>query len=304
VSWATVLDIPEQNGFSRRISVRRLLLTASAFAMLSGVAFAQTSNSGSASNATNSSGSQSSAVSNPRATVTGNSVGNGASSSTSGAKSVANTRSSSGASANPTLVSKTATNVYIDQSSGGSGGSSGGASGASEPTTTNLNERYSGSYTVRNTPQVSAPNVLGGNACAVGASGGLALPGFGITAGTTWADKACERRQQAALLFNMGELTVARELMCQDDQVRKAMQAGGKPCVVDTVVAQAAPATAPRQAAQAIPAALVVPPIKTAAIVPAVVPAANPPAKAVPAWCGKATPSTEASKAYVAQACS
>jgi hypothetical protein len=303
VSWATVLDIPEQNGFSRRISVRRLLLTASAFAMLSGVAFAQTSNSGSASNATNSSGSQSSAVSNPRATVTGNSVGNGASSSTSGAKSVANTRSSSGASANPTLVSKTATNVYIDQSSG-SGGSSGGASGASGPTTANLNENYSGSYSVRNTPDVTAPNVLGGNPCAVGASGGVSLPGFGISAGTTWADKACERRQQAALLFNMGEQTVARELMCQDDQVRKAMRAGGKPCVVDTAVAQAAPATAPQQAVQAIPAALVVPPIKAAAIVPAAVAAANPPAKAVPAWCGKATPSTEASKAYVAQACS
>jgi hypothetical protein len=282
--------------------VRYILLTAAALAMLSGEAFAQTSTSGSASNATNTSGSQSSSVSNPKVTVSGNSVGNGTSASTSGARSVANTRSSSRASANPTLTSTTATNVYVtDPTSGGSAGA-GATPAYSAPTTSNLNTNYSGSYTVRNTPEVIAPNVSGGNPCAVGASGGVALPGFGITAGGTWADKACERRQQAALLFNMGEPMVARELMCQDEQVRKAMLSGGKPCVVDTMISQsAAPATVARQAAPMVPAAS---PTKVASADLARAAAAGLPVTPTPEWCRRAAPSTDASKAYVAQVCS
>ena len=155
-----------------------------------------------------------------------------------------------------------------------------------------MNTNYSGSYTVRNTPEVIAPNVVGGNPCAVGASGGVALPGFGITAGGTWADKACERRQQAALLFNMGEPMVARELMCQDEQVRKAMLSGGKPCVADTMVSQEQ---------RAAPAMLVASPIKAAS--PPLARALGRPVTPKPDWCNRAAPSTDASKAYVAQAC-
>jgi hypothetical protein len=293
--------------------VKQILLAATALAMLSGAAFAQTSTSGSASNATNTSGSQSSAVSSPRVTVSGNTVSNGTSASTSGAKSVANTRSSSGASANPRLTSTTATNVYVTDPNGGSGTSGAGTAAtspstpgagtaATSPATSNLNTNYSGSYTVRNTPEVIAPNVMGGNPCAVGASGGVALPGFGITAGGTWADKACERRQQAALLFNMGEPMVARELMCQDEQVRKAMLSGGKPCVADTMVSQAATPAAVVQ--QAVPAVPVASPIKAASADPARAAAAGLPVTPTPEWCKRAAPSTDASKAYVAQVCS
>lgn len=97
------------------------------------------------------------------------------------------------------------------------------------------------------------PSVVGGNACAVGASGGMSVAGFGIAAGSTWADRACERRQQAALLFNMGESKVALELMCQDDHVRDAMKLSGKPCSADIPVAQA-PAVVAVPVAQAAPA--------------------------------------------------
>ncbi len=112
---------------------------------------------------------------------------------------------------------------------------------------------YGGGYTVRNTPAVIPPSVVGGNACAVGASGGMSVAGFGIAAGSTWADRACERRQQAALLFNMGESKVALELMCQDDHVRDAMKLSGKPCSADIPVAQA-PAVVAVPVAQAAPA--------------------------------------------------
>ncbi len=164
-------------------------------------------------------------------------------------------------------------------------GSSGNLSPARPGGNDDLN--YSGSYTIRNTPEVIAPSVVGGNPCAVGASGGVSLPGFGLALGGTWADKACERRQQAALLFNMGENKVAVELMCQDDNVRSAMKTGGKACAADIAVAQ-------------VPAPVVALPDPAA---PVVLMAAQMPALPKPEWCARAAPSTEASKAYVAQLC-
>lgn len=278
--------------------MRALLLAATALALLGGSAYAQTSNSGSNSTTTvnTSSGSQSSSVSNPRVNVIGNPIGNGASSSTSGAKSTSSSRSNSRSAAvgNVTNVYAGYTGTTTDPSS-----STTGTAGTGGDPTVNMN--YSGSYTVRNTPEVIPPNVMGGNPCAVGASGGLSMPGFGLAMGATWADRACERRQQAALLFNMGEQKVALELMCQDDNIRSAMRVAARPCTADTPapVSQAPAATAP-VAQAAAPAVIAV-----AASAPAkpVVIASAMPAAPKPEWCARAKPDTEASRAYVAQAC-
>jgi hypothetical protein len=145
-------------------------------------------------------------------------------------------------------------------------------SGTSDPTSSEQYLGYGGGYTVRNTPDLQPPNVLGGNPCAIGASAGVSMAGFGIAGGATWADRQCERRQQAALLYNMGEQKVAVELMCQDDNVRAAMRVSGKPCSADLAAVQV-PAAAPLRA------------------------------EPRPEWCVRAAPTTEASKAYVAQAC-
>ena len=157
---------------------------------------------------------------------------------------------------------------------------------------------------MRNTPEVIPPNVMGGNPCAVGASGGVSTPGFGLAMGATWADKACERRQQAALLFNMGEQKVALELMCQDDHVRDAMKIAARPCTADipapAPVAQA-PAAATTATAQSF-APAVLPVIGSAPAKPVAIASALPTAPK-PDWCIRARPDTEASKAYVAQMC-
>src|SRR4029077_14611379 len=152
---------------------------------LYGPAFAQNSNSNSRSNATvnTTSGSQAASVSSPKVDVIGNPIGNGASSSNSGAKATSNNRTASRSAAGGNT-----TNVNVGYSGGeGSGGStgSGGTSGGGV--------NYGGSYTVPITPEVIAPSVVGGNPCSVGASGGVSMPGFGISLGGTWADKACER---------------------------------------------------------------------------------------------------------------
>ncbi|HUN38701.1 MAG TPA: hypothetical protein VMU81_00275 [Acetobacteraceae bacterium] len=253
-------------------------------------AFAQTSsNSGSNSNATVTTTSGSSAVSSPRVNVIGNPIGNGASSSYSNSNAVSNTRSSARSSA---VGNTTTVNVTSSTSSNGTSGA--GSSGTSgDPAVS-----YSGSYTVHNTPEVIPPNVMGGNTCAVGAAGGLALAGFGIAGGGTWADRACERRQQAALLFNIGEPEAAIELMCQSDDVRAAMKTAGKPCRADIAAAIAVPATPVAQQTGAT--------VQGAAVIAA---ASAAPAEAAgpvaprPAWCSHAAPSTEPSILYVKKMC-
>jgi hypothetical protein len=293
--------------------MRSTLLAATALAMLCGPVFAQTSQSNSGSNATvnTASGSQSQSVSNPRVSVIGNPIGNGTSSSDSGARATSNNRSASRSAAVGNTTNVTVSGYAgIDNSgsstrsgatgggttrSGGTGSSSGTGS-AGDPSTGTTGGGYldyGGSYTIRNTPEVIAPSVVGGNPCSVGASGGISLPGFGVALGGTWADKACERRQQAALLFNMGENKVAVELMCQDDNVRTAMKAGGKPCTADIQPVASAPAVGPTTMAASLPAS-------PAEIVLAAAHSATAPR---PDWCSKAAPTTEASKAYVAQVC-
>lgn len=238
--------------------MRHILLAATALAMLSGSAYASSTGSNSQSTAT--AVTQSGAAS--KSAAYGN-VGN---------------------SSNINI------NTYAGvDSSGGSSGSGATAATTTSATDPTANIHYSGGYTVRNTPDVTPPNVLGGNPCAVGASGGLSMSGFGIAAGATWADKQCERRQQAALLFNMGEQRVAVELMCQDEHVREAMRLSGKPCTVDLAAAQA-PATAAAPAARA----------PSVMMVAAAAPARTEPKRE---WCARAAPTTEASKAYVAQVC-
>ena len=225
--------------------MRTLLLAATALAMLGGAAYAQS------------------------ASTSGLNT-NGASSSNSAAKAVSSTRSAAHSVA---VGNSTTVNVS------GSGTNS-------DPATTTGSDQYigyGGGYTLRNTPEVIPPGVVGGNACAVGASGGVSVAGFGLAGGATWADRACERRQQAALLFNMGEQKVALELMCQDDNVRTAMKLGGKPCSADAAAAQAS--------------------VPVAQVPASVLPAPTVPAVPRPEWCARARPATEASKAYVAQEC-
>ena len=194
--------------------MRSFLLAASALTILCGAAFAQTSNSGSTSGATvdTTSGSQSSSVSNPKVNVIGNPIGNGASSSTSGANSRSGSNSRSGAAASSGQSSSTSTGgrssstsaVTINNGSTGSTGATGAGSDGTTAAGTTSSGSYSGTQILRNTPEIVAPSIIGGNPCTVGMSGGVSLPGFGIVTGGSWEGKACERRQLAALLYNMG----------------------------------------------------------------------------------------------------
>lgn len=63
----------------------------------------------------------------------------------------------------------------------------------------------------------------------VGASGA----GFGFSFGTTWRDSACVRRLDARQMSAFGDISTAREMMCDSELVRQAAKRAGKPCVED-----------------------------------------------------------------------
>ncbi|MDA8049888.1 MAG: hypothetical protein M0002_07775 [Rhodospirillales bacterium] len=170
--------------------------------------------------------------------------------------------SASGSYAATGSSSASLTQIYNVDPPGGS------ANTAADPTV-NDNVTYGGAYTVHNVPEVIPPSWGGQNVCAVGASGGVGVAGFGITLGGMWSDSGCERRNSAVVLYQMGEHKAAVALMCQDRHVAQAMQAAGQPCPVTApAVSMAAPAVrsavaaataaqaAPRIAARAAPAGL------------------------------------------------
>jgi hypothetical protein len=254
--------------------MKQFLVMAAACLVLAVPAYAQ--NAGSVSNAqvTNSSNSGSSS------SVYGNPIGNGASSSLSGAQASSGSRSAStsqsgistartGASSASTGASSAA--ITINNGTGTAGDPSSDPAGNGDPTI-----NYTGGYTVRNVPDVVAPSIVGGNPCAVGVSGGVAVAGFGISGGGTWADRACERRQEAALLYNIGQHNASIALLCQDDHVREAMYSVGQAC--GTRVAMAAPPVAQASAIVARPMVAVAPAVRVAPIA-----AATKPAR--PDWC-------------------
>jgi len=238
--------------------MKRMLLAGATLMLCASPAFAQTTYSTSTSNLNN----NTAALSGSQSSVRGTTIGNGTSSSNSNA--VSGSRSVAGSASNATSgyatartgSSSAAINVY--SGSNNPSGDPSGSTGGGDPTI-----NYTGGYTVRNVPDVVAPSIIGGNPCTIGASGGLGVSGFGITGGATWADRACERRQNAALLYNIGKHAAAVALLCQDPHVRDAMYATGEACVPPrvaavayppaSVAAVAAPQPAPRVIPQPVP---------------------------------------------------
>jgi hypothetical protein len=102
---------------------------------------------------------------------------------------------------------------------------------ASASTTINATTPAQTSQVVWQAPAVYAPPVVGGNLCAVGASSGVSWLGAGLALGASWESDNCERRQLAAMLYNAGSTTAAKELLCDQRAVYDAMRRAGTPCV-------------------------------------------------------------------------
>jgi hypothetical protein len=87
----------------------------------------------------------------------------------------------------------------------------------------------------RTVPNVFAPGLAaaGSEVCLGSVSGGGSGSGFGLTIGGTFVDRECQLRLNARTLATLGYPVAARETMCLDEDVRRAMYAAGTPCAGD-----------------------------------------------------------------------
>ena len=107
--------------------------------------------------------------------------------------------------------------------------SSGSTNDTTSTTTNTTNNNNNSKVPV---PTASAPGMsaYSQDICAVGKSGGIQLPGVGITGGSTSRDMNCERMKLSKLLNDYGMKVAAVAILCQDPRVFEAMEQAGTPC--------------------------------------------------------------------------
>lgn len=86
--------------------------------------------------------------------------------------------------------------------------------------------------------------------CMGSTSGGVGFAGGSVSLGTTWSDDNCVNRLNAREIHSYGDAVLAKEIMCENEVVRKAAIRVGRPCMVDggtagkTVIATSQPVDA------------------------------------------------------------
>lgn len=69
--------------------------------------------------------------------------------------------------------------------------------------------------------------------CMGSTSMGAGFAGGSLSLGTTWEDIACIRRLDSREIKAMGDTQAAKELLCNNEEVRQAFKRVGRPCVID-----------------------------------------------------------------------
>lgn len=111
-----------------------------------------------------------------------------------------------------------------------------------DTTSTTTNTTNNNNNTKVPVPTASAPGMsaYSRDICAVGKSGGIQLPGVGISGGTTARDMNCERMKLSKLLNDYGMKVAAVAILCQDPRVFEAMEQAGTPCPFEGKIGGAA----------------------------------------------------------------
>lgn len=96
---------------------------------------------------------------------------------------------------------------------------------------------YGGNYRVESNAAVFAPALAAGvNPCAVSASVGGGWIGGGGSIGSSWSDKSCERRAEAAMLAGLGRPELALRHLAKDPEIYQTLVDAG---VINQVAAVA-----------------------------------------------------------------
>ena len=104
-------------------------------------------------------------------------------------------------------------------------------SGSSNNTTSTTTSTTNNNSTIP-VPSAGAPSMsaYSQDVCAVGRSGGIQLPGVGLSGGSTARDMNCERMKLSKLLNDYGMKVAAVAILCQDPRVFESMEQAGTPC--------------------------------------------------------------------------
>ncbi len=104
-------------------------------------------------------------------------------------------------------------------------------SGSTNDTTATTTNTTNNNSTIP-VPSAGAPSMsaYSQDVCAVGKSGGIQLPGVGVSGGATSRDMNCERMKLSKLLNDYGMKVAAVAILCQDPRVFEAMEQAGTPC--------------------------------------------------------------------------
>ena len=98
------------------------------------------------------------------------------------------------------------------------------------------NNTYNGAGAASRIPANTAisPSLMsnGSESCLQSISGGLQVVGFGLSSGKYLQDVECNRRRDAITLSNMGMKVAAVALMCQNENVWRAMFMSATPCPI------------------------------------------------------------------------
>ena len=112
-------------------------------------------------------------------------------------------------------------------------------SGSSSNTTTNNETNNSTNQkTAVNSANSPGMSVYGQDSCVIPLAAGVTVIGFSGSFGSYYTDPNCERRKSVSVLAKLGMKVAAISLMCQDENVWKAMMDAGTPCPIDGLIGE------------------------------------------------------------------
>ena len=142
-------------------------------------------------------------------------------------------------------------NIQQTWANGGAGGNASANGSGSASATINQRDRLQA-------PAVGIPSIAVGNNCGLAASAGGSIVGFSIGGSVAWEGESCKRIAYAFSLKELGQDDAALAMLCQDENVKKAMASVGSVCpgtpaaanalMMSSAPAPAAPAVRQQQA--------------------------------------------------------
>ena len=113
---------------------------------------------------------------------------------------------------------------------------------SSNSTTNNETNNSTNTKTAVNPSNAPSMSVYGQDSCVIPLAAGITVIGFSGSFGSYMVDEECERRKSVAVMAKLGMKVAAIALMCQDENVWKAMMDAGTPCPIDGLIGEKAKA--------------------------------------------------------------